>query len=392
MKTKNTKKVVKKILSKKRTKSGIFHNKIFLSFSLLSIVVLSGIIFLVQQQQTLTQNAAMIKQAKSILATRQPYEWPFTWNSIWNIPISVDAQYVSSGIGVQSTYQNATSSDNDSVNPSFPVKTLTNAQLVNGGTGPVSVYVDPTLSAQGEWNTCSAFLGTDGKTVYQGQTTELTAGGNPTFGGESDSTWPPVSLESAGTYGCHGGSGLSGLGGTLTYSDITGSGPIQHALKVAFNGNLYYSNMNGGYRWPAANADYGYNIPGNGNYYGGSNPDVVEGSLLALPPTIKPSSFSNPLIQKLATALQDYGAYIVDNTGYAETATVITNYNANTVFNESGSFSSQLNQLLMDLKVVNNNTSSTPGGGPIGSNRYAPYAPAFSDGTDAPPAVTVVKP
>jgi hypothetical protein len=63
MKTKNTKKVVKKSPSKKRPKLGIFHNKVFLSFSLLSIVVLSGIIFLVQQKQTLTQNAAMLKQA-----------------------------------------------------------------------------------------------------------------------------------------------------------------------------------------------------------------------------------------------------------------------------------------------------------------------------------------
>ncbi len=150
--------------------------------------------------------------------------------------------------------------------------------------------------------------------------------------------------------------------------------------------------MNGGYRWPAINADGGYNSPGDINYYGGSNPNVVEGSLLALPPNISPSSFSDPLVQKLATAMQDYGAYIVDNTASYKTAFVVTNYNANDVFNRSGDFSSELNQLLMDLEVVNNNTSSTPGGGSVGSSRYAPYAPAFSDGTDAPPSVTVVKP
>jgi hypothetical protein len=326
---------------------------------------------------------------------RMAYQWPFTWDSIWNMPISSSAQYVTSGIKVTSTYQNVGSSDYDSVDPSFPLKTLTNGRLANGSTGAVSVHVDPAMTAGGEWNTCSAFLGSDEQTVYQGQTTQLNSGGNPSFSGTDDVTWPTISLESNGSAGCHGGSSLSGLGGTLTDSDITGNAPIQHVLKVMFNGYINYSNKNGGFRWPATVADYGYNISGNVNYYDGNNPDVVEGSLMALPPTIIPTSFSDPLIQKLATALQDYGAYIVDNTAGGPSdasASVVTNYNANTDFNRSGDFAGELNTLLMDLEVVNNNTASTPGGGPIGSSRYATYAPTFSDGSDVPPAVTVVKP
>jgi len=261
------------------------------------------------------------------------------------------------------------------------------------------------MSANGEWNTCSAFLGADNTSVYQGQTTELTAGGNPTFGGVADVTWAPVDIEGTGTAGCHGGSGLSGLGGTLTLADLTQSAPIAHALKIALDGLTNYSSANGGFRWPATNADTGYNVSGSDAYYGGSNPNVQEGSLLALPKSISPSSFSNPTVAKLAQAMQDYGAYIVDNAGSDSNnfSTLITNYNAWSQLDSdlcsgdaacpsasSTTFASQLDNLIQDLAVVTNNTASTPGGGAIGGSRCAPYAPQFNDGSDAPPAVTVV--
>src|SRR5216683_2592842 len=50
MKTKRT--------SKKKVKVTLFHNKVFLLLLVLSIVALAGIVFLVQQKHTLTQNAA----------------------------------------------------------------------------------------------------------------------------------------------------------------------------------------------------------------------------------------------------------------------------------------------------------------------------------------------
>jgi hypothetical protein len=333
--------------------------------------------------------------------SRSPYAWPFSWDSIWNMPIASGAQYSWAGIKSAATYVSAGAVDYDSVSPSFPVVTLENARLANGSTGPVSVHGDPAMSAGGEWNTCSAFLGTDGSTVYQGQTTELSTGGNPYFGGVADYTWAPVSIEGTGITGCHGGSGLSGLGGTLTEQDLTQSGPITHALKVALDGYVNYSTANGGYRWPAVNADGGYNDSSSGNYYGGSNSNVVEGSLLALPTSISPSSFSNPTVAKLARAMQDYGVYIVDTsaTGSQDLSALITNYNASSTLvsdicgsscSPSSYFSSQLDTLFQDLDVITNNTPSTPGGGPIGASRCAPYAPPFSGGSDAPPSVSVV--
>jgi hypothetical protein len=336
----------------------------------------------------------------SATPARDADSWPFSWDSVWNIPIASTATYAAAGITSNGTSETAETSDYDSTDPSFPVVTLENADTTSGTLGPVQVHGDPSMAAGGEWNTCSAWLGTDNN-VYQGQTTEVTAGGNPSFGGEADATWAPVSIEGEGVTGCHGGSGLSGLGGTLTEADLTQTGPITHALKVALDGVLNYYGANGGFRWPATTADAGYNDPNSGNYYGGSNPNVEEGSLLALPPSISPSSFSNPTVQKIATAMQDYGAYIVDTTatGQYDNSTVITNYNAaQTLVNDvcpSGSqcdpdvFTSQLNTLLTELEVVTNNTATTPGGGAIGASRCAPYAPQFIDGTDAPSSAPI---
>jgi hypothetical protein len=337
--------------------------------------------------------------------SRSPYSWPFSWDSIWNIPIAATASYAAANITTAGVFEDVDAVDYDSINPSYPVVSLQDARLANGSTGSVSVYGDPNMSAGGTWNGCAAFLGTDGSTVYQGQTLEVSAGGDPSFAGDTDEPSAPVSLEGEGITGCHGGSGLSGLGGTLTLADLTQSGPISHALKLELNGALNYSSANGGFRWPAVNADTDDTDAASVNYYGGSNANVVEGALLALPTSISPSSFSNPTVAKLAQALQDYGAYIVDTTasGTNNFSTIITNYNASstlisdlcssscsTPFSNKDVYSSQLDTLLNDLDVITNNTSSTPGGGAVGASRCASYAPQFTNGSDAPPAATVV--
>jgi len=352
-------------------------------------------------------SAASLTSSGPSNGPRSPYIWPFSWDSIWNMPIASTATYAAAGIKSTASYEDSGAADYDSINPAFPVVTLQDARLASGDIGAVSVHGDPAMAADGGLNTCSAFLGTDNTSVYQGQTTELTAGGNPSFGGALDDASLPVNIEGAGTAGCHGGSGLSGLGGTLTLADLTQSGPITHALKVALDGYTNYSGANGGFRWPAVNADVGYNDSSSGNYYGGSSPNVQEGSLLALPRSISPSSFGNSTVARLAQAMQDYGVYTVDTTatGTYSYSTLIVNYNASSQFvsdlcgevascgsvsSNKDIFSSQLDALLQDLEVVTNNTASTPGGGAIGTSRCAPYAPEFTGGSDAPPPVTVV--
>jgi len=313
------------------------------------------------------------------MATRSQYTWPFTWDSPWNMPISTSATYAATGI--TSTYDYSTDSyavENNSVNPAFPTKSFSDSYL-----GTKNVYCDPNMTGGGQWNDTCAFLDTNGDTIWQGQTLELTAGGSPSIGGVGDYVIAGVSISnSTGIPGAHGGSSLSCLGGTLTKADLTGTGPIPHAMKVLFNGLMYYSSAGAGYQWPAQNADGGYNSVGNINYYGGSNPLIVEGALLALPPSINPlTRYSDPLIQRIATAMQDYGCYICDNTASGAgnpTSVVEMNYDAAPYFNGTGTFNSDLLLMYGDLEVVTNSTAATPGGGALGTNRRAAFAPPFA--------------
>jgi hypothetical protein len=316
--------------------------------------------------------------------SRSQYAWPFTWNSCWNMPISTSAVYAATGITSTFDYSTETIAvENNSVNPSFPVKTFS-----GGHDGSVLVYCDPGMSGTGAWNFTTAFLRTDGDSVTQGQTLILSPGGNPSLGGNSTYSVPDVSITTSdGSLGAHGGSSLACLGGTLTKADLTGAGPIQHAMKLLYNGLMYYSHTGPGtsglgWQWPARNADGGYNSPGNVNFYGGSNPLIVEGALLALPPSINPATrYSDPLIQKIATAMQCYGGYICDNTASGSgnaTSVIEMNWDAAPFFNGTGTFNSDLLRMHGDLMVVTNSTQATPGGGVLGTNRLAPFAPPFT--------------
>src|ERR1700678_4007777 len=71
---------------------------------------------------------------------RSPYAWPFSWDSIWNMPIASGASYAAADIKSTATYESPGAVDYDSVSPSFPVVTLKNARLPSGDTGPVSVH------------------------------------------------------------------------------------------------------------------------------------------------------------------------------------------------------------------------------------------------------------
>ena len=63
-------------------------------------------------------------------------------------------------------------------------------------------------------------------------------------------------LFSNGTYGAHGGSGLSSIGGTIRLGELLPDAPpIQHALKLQLNGPTYYYDQRPGYVWPALHCD-----------------------------------------------------------------------------------------------------------------------------------------
>jgi len=67
-------------------------------------------------------------------------------------------------------------------------------------------------------------------------------------------------LNSDGIKGAHGGSGMSGLGGTIRLGELPpGSPPFRHALKVTlWAESLFYDEETQGYRWPAWKTGWGW--------------------------------------------------------------------------------------------------------------------------------------
>jgi hypothetical protein len=256
------------------------------------------------------------------------------------------------------------------VDPEAPVRRL-------DGSGGGGVHVDPDLSADGSWNNCSTLLvdSPDRRTIVQGQPMELEPGGDPSW----EYGWEPQSLTGAGIEGCHGGSGLSGIGGTIRAGELSADEPIRHALKVSLPCPTSCSPENGGFRWPAVKADTGYE-----GKYGGENPQVNMGALLALPPDLDLSGITAPDVRKVAEALQTYGAYVVDETGGAPSASFQVQSTAVREFR--GIDSSQMRTVFNALEVIENNGPQSPGGGALDAPRRAACAPAFTDGTGGAPA------
>ena len=122
---------------------------------------------------------------------------------------------------------------------------------------------------------------------------------------------PDVNIYGSGIRGGHGGSGMSSIGGSIRRGELTSSQPIRHALKINLWAQryLYYSSSNPGYRWPSDRAD-SYAA----NQYKGTNPKLVMGTLLAIPPVVTEKSLDlqTPAGRKLFQALQNYGGYADD--------------------------------------------------------------------------------
>lgn len=297
--------------------------------------------------------------------------WPFRWDSPWNLPLStarstVPAQLIADGADLDL--------ENISVDPAFPVRTLD----ADGRT--YSVHSDPELAADGSWNNCATFLTTErsGRTIVQGQPLRLSPGGDPSV----DYDFGESTLDGDGIRGCHGGSHLSGIGGSIRVGELTSPYPIRHALKINLPCPTGCSQADGGFRWPATTSDTGYDDPANSNFYGGSNPEVRMGSLLVLPPEVDLAGLP-PDAQKIGRAMRDYGVYVVD------TSTTLDRVQWGIQRGAEQEFPNHESPALLDLveklHVVTNNGPATPGGGPLGSPRMADCAPAFTDGTGAAP-------
>jgi len=275
-------------------------------------------------------------------ATRDKYSWPFASNSIWNLPIGANAQYIPAGIQPAGAWGGEITTDDENIglNPNDPLKPLNGAM----------VHIPPSMSADGSWNNATAFLQQDNNQVSQGQPLVLPAGGNPNY----QYAAPTVDITSglsgeddASRAGAHGGSALSSFGGSIRKGELSASTPLHHALKVNLYAARFISCTSGGFRWPAFRAD-GYM---NCTSYGGKVPQLRMGALLALNPNVDLSFITSVRARKIAEALRDYGAYVVDDT-YWDVHAIDLEKGAE--FSDGGSFHSDLQKVFSLLSVIDN--------------------------------------
>ncbi|GAA4738702.1 hypothetical protein [Actinomycetospora chibensis] len=299
--------------------------------------------------------------------SRDLYTHPFAWDSVWNLPLAQSAQFAPFNTQARDVYLDI---ENISVDPAFPVREAVSPRT------RVDVHVDPGLSADGSYNNCSTFLADtpDAETVVAGQPLRLRPGGDPSY----DVSFPAVPLRGDGRLGCHGGSNLSGIGGTIRVGEMSKPEPLRHPLKINLNCELSCSTAQEGYRWPAFRADGAFQ-----DVYRGPDPRVNMGTLMGLPPDADLSWITEPDTRKIAEAFRDYGAYVVDETG-GEPSNAL-NAQAGAQDEIPNIDSRQMVRLFTSLSIVTNSTEATPGGGALGTPRRAPCALPFPDGTGGAP-------
>jgi hypothetical protein len=172
-----------------------------------------------------------------------------------------------------------------------------------------------------------------------------------------------------GDYGSIGGSFTSALGGTLRTFEVTDQVAIRHALKVGLpRSNLYRSVPGEDTRvWPANAADSC--AP---ECYGGTDDALKMGALLLIPPSIDIASQSlkTELSLRVAYALQNFGAYVVNS---SEVPALFVEHRAPI----PDDFLEDVARLLPLLHVMENNRETMPGGG---GELRAPKAAPFCTG------------
>ena len=325
--------------------------------------------------------------------TRNKFLWPFASTSIWNMPIGRGAAYVPAHIALPTLQTLTADQDIIVMDPSAPMVLLAHSGAGwSGGnrctvSGPtltaVPIPATFTVSSNGH-NDALAVLMPDGQTVIQAQPFARCTPAGPAT---ALALAPADNLYTNGILGAHGGSGLSSLGGTLRLNELVPGGQIRHALKVNLDAaaDLYPSP---GYRWPAIRHDSC--AP---SCYGGTVPALEMGSLLALPTSVNINALGlqTAPARMLAWTLQNYGAYVADNTARSVFSIETEDSPSGSVVNQfqqtwgyafqapagSGTpWSHDINLILANLSVIANNGPASIGGG---GSPLQPLAPPIGN-------------
>lgn len=395
-----------------------------------------GIMFALSDAATGTATTLDLGSA-SPPGSRDYLAQPFSQDSIWNMPIGSGAVFVASNLNGDPTdpanSTNTAYAPMPSVDPEHIILSsaspLTDVDYSSAGwsgtsrcaaTGgllfsvpiPTS-YVVPSSNE----NDGAAILAADGHTIKQCQPfARCSAGGVAT----AMVTFADVDLYSTGITGGHGGSGLSSIGGSLRVGELRpGQQGPKHALKLNVYARQFlykppqktpanYSTggVGGAYRWPATTADSywansttGYGA--NSNAVNNANQHMCMGALLAIPSTtdINTLGLVTEPGKQLAWTLQNYGAYIVDDTAspaYTFSVEDGPNGSKETEFQNDFGFAlaqrkidgtnwvHDIQKLMTALRVVSNNSPTAIGGGgtplqPLIDSQNTGYTLAASD-------------
>ena len=326
-------------------------------------------------------------------ACRDARTWPFLSSSVWNTPIGSDAVFHDPGIFrapfplphnffSDDDYFIVTAKD-DPLTPWYNQGWWGNpggeahCNITGHFVGNISFPANLTVREFGN-NTAAALLQPDNHTIINTQPLYRCTPGSPVLSILMKGLTAMDDIVSGnGTWGAHGGSGLSSIGGTIRLGELLPNAPpTRHALKLQLFASNYYYSQRPGYVWPALSCD-GYAFNPNDPYrYGGHDIYLSPGALLAIPSNITVNVTTVPG-QKLLFTLQNYGGYLCDDT-YTNRGTVNTEHGVTDEFqaaygyafnsgpNESGAaWYADMLALFQALHVVINNSNTTVGGGGI---------------------------
>jgi len=273
------------------------------------------------------------KNNKNWPKARDPFLWPFSQISIWNMPIGCQAKYVYANLEapdglyadediiIKTTYSDPLVEVRRVGEPSYGKKTrrCSGKQSINGSSKYKKIHFPYNLLVPdiGE-NFAFAIVAPDGRSVYQGNALARCKKGGPIFGIHKNFFKDVEDLYGSGIMypnaGGHGGTGLSSIGGTIRAADLEKGVPIRHVLKMNLRGWQYHFGSKKGRctpRWPAVRCD----VRGQKTY--NKVAAIKQGALLALHKneTAERLGIQTSEGRQLFDVLQDYGAYTVDGGG-----------------------------------------------------------------------------
>lgn len=335
---------------------------------------------------------------------RNVLQQPFAADSIWNMPIGSGAVFVEANLNPRpgaSPWSSMPGIDEEKLilTPSAPLTMIFHSDAAWSGkdrcvaTGK-PMYAVPMpgdyVIPDSDENSPAVFLMQDGRTLVQTQpVARCTARGPAT----SYARFEDVDLYGTGITGAHGGSGLSAIGGSIRRGELRpgkNTGP-PHALKVNVYAReaLFKCAMRSACsRWPAVTSD-SYAVGWYGHASNNTNSAMKMGALLAIPGNMSIASLgleTAPAMQ-LAWTLQNYGAYIVDDTyapGFAFSVEDGPNGSKKDEFRRDWGFDMaqklrddtawvrDIQRLVSALHVVANNGPSSIGGGGVPRQALAP--------------------